>query len=262
MPIPPDFYPTPFTEVNAILAELLTGVQSVLGPNFTGLYLYGSLASGGFDPRTSDIDFAVITTSEITSREAAGLERLHQQLWQSGSKWALKLEGSYVPKHVIRRHKPSKAIYPTVNEGSFYLGELGSDWIIQRHILRECGVVVLGPAPQTFIDPVPPEAIRESIISFLREWWLPMLTAPQRLATREYQAYAALTMCRALYTLQNNAIVSKVAAARWARSNLKEKWVGLIDQALSWPEGDQPDRINDTLELIQLTVRHAGIKLK
>ncbi len=51
----PIFNPTPYADVNAVLNELLTAVNSVLSEHFVGLYLYGSLASGDFNPETSDI---------------------------------------------------------------------------------------------------------------------------------------------------------------------------------------------------------------
>jgi predicted nucleotidyltransferase len=56
---------TPNPSVNAILEVLLSGVKEVLGTRFSGLYLYGSLAGGDFDPERSDIDFLVVTDGEL-----------------------------------------------------------------------------------------------------------------------------------------------------------------------------------------------------
>ena len=53
--------PTPYAEANAAVEALLDGVKETLGEQMVGLYLYGSLASGDFDPQTSDIDFLVVT---------------------------------------------------------------------------------------------------------------------------------------------------------------------------------------------------------
>jgi hypothetical protein len=47
-------------EVNTVLQALLTGAQAVLGEHFIGLYLYGSLASGDFNPQSSDIDSSLL----------------------------------------------------------------------------------------------------------------------------------------------------------------------------------------------------------
>ena len=52
--------PTPHQDVNEILDLLLTEAKDVLGNQFVGMYLYGSLSSGDFDPKSSDIDFLII----------------------------------------------------------------------------------------------------------------------------------------------------------------------------------------------------------
>jgi hypothetical protein len=81
-----------------------------------------------------------------------------------------------------------------------------------------------------------------------------MLDDPARLQEREYQAYAVLTMCRALYTLQHGAVVSKPVAARWAQGLLGPQWAELIDEALAWPRGPQSDRLPETVTLIRHTL--------
>ena len=109
-----------------------------------------------FDLETSDIDFLVVTTSTLPDKTIADLETMHHRIWNSGLKWAAKLEGSYIPKRDIRKHNPRSGPCPTVNEGRFYLDKRGSDWIIQRHVIREQGVILAGPDPKTLIDPVDP----------------------------------------------------------------------------------------------------------
>jgi hypothetical protein len=90
-------------------------------------------------------------------------------LWNSGLKWAAKLEGAYVPLPALRRYDPNVAPCPTINEGRFYLDRPGSDWIIQRYILREYGAVICGPSLQSAIDPVTPDDLRRAVAGVLRE---------------------------------------------------------------------------------------------
>jgi hypothetical protein len=132
--------------------------------------------------------------------------------------------------------------------------QTGSDWVIQCHIIREQGVVVAGPAPQTLIDPVQPNDLRRAALGILREWWSPQIHDPSRLHSSEYQAYAILTMCRALYTLQYGIVVSKPVAARWAQQALGERWAALIERALAWSHNTQLVDLNETLDFIRYTL--------
>ena len=252
---------TPYAEVNAVLRALVDGVQAVLGPHLTGMYLYGSLSSGDFDPRSSDIDFVAVSESDFSEDQIAALEILHKELWASGMKWAAKLEGSYISRQAFWRYDPQDGPYPTVNEGNFYLAGHGSDWIIQRHIVREHGAVLIGPPPHTLIDPVSPEDIRRGAVGVLHEWWMPIMQEnPGWIEPRLYQAFAVLTMCRVLYTHHHRAIASKPVSVRWALGALDARWHGLIERAVAWPDDPQPhahahpDEVAATLDFIRFTV--------
>lgn len=254
---PPLAHPTPYPEVNAVLHLLLSGARTVLGDRFVGLYLYGSLASGDFDPDRSDIDFVVVTAHELSAEVISALEEIHSRLAEGDSKWATKLEGSYVPQQALRRYEPNDPPRPQLNEGRFYLGRHESDWIIQRHVLREHGVTVAGPAISSFIDPVGPDDLRQAVRGILSEWWEPMLQDPNWLRSGEYQAYAVLTICRALYTLQHGAVASKHVSARWARSTLGGRWAVLIERSLAWHPDESPGELDETLSLIRHTIERS-----
>jgi hypothetical protein len=221
------------------------------------MYLHGSLASGDFDPQRSDIDFVVVTAGALPSALIPALATLHARLIDSGLNWATKLEGTYFPQPALRRYTPSDALYPSVNEARFYLGGHGSDWVIQSHILREQGIVLAGPAPRGWIDPIAPDDLRRAMRSLLREWWAPMLHDTARLRSNEYQAYAILTMCRALYTLETGAVASKPVAAGWAQAALDARRATVIERALAWRPGMALVMLDETLDMIQLTLERS-----
>jgi len=251
-------HPTPHRAVNDLLEKLLAGAQSVLGSNFAGLYLYGSLASGDFNRQTSDVDFLVVTFDEISDEAIRSLRAMHENLWQSGGKFAAKLEGSYVPLEDLRLYEANEKKYPSVNEGQFYLGRHGSDWIIQRHILREQAVTIAGAPLENSIDAIQSDDLKRAVIRLLNEWWSPMLENSAFIKDDEYQAYAVLTMCRALFTLEHGSIASKPASARWARDALDESWTELIEQSLNWKRGEQINKLNEVLNFICYTVDTAN----
>ena len=255
-----NIFPTPYLDINAILSELLTRVHHILADQFVGLYLHGSLASGDFNPQTGDIDFLVVTDAGLPAEVFTALREMHADLRASNLPWAQKIEGAYLPKDDLRRHNPDSAPIPWLGvDGHFACERLGSDWTIQRWILREKSLAVAGPPLKPLIDPVSADEIREAVRANLRDWWTPPLPSPGRFESDEYQVYAVLTMCRSLYVLKHGMITSKPAAARWAQSALSEPWVGLITAAAVWRPGMDFDRLNEMLKFILFTLEQWGL---
>ena len=251
---------TPYPDVNVVLQVLLSDVKAILGDCFVGMYLYGSLASGDFDLQRSDIDFVVVTDNDLTNATISALGEMHARIFASDLEWAPKLEGSYISRRALRRYDPNAAPCPTLNEGKYYVAPHGSDWIIQRSILRESGVVLAGPPLEILIEPVQSDDICEAVRGVLREWWLPMLNHPDpRLHGSEYQAYAILTMCRALYTLEYGVVASKPVSARWAQEAMGAQWKSLIKKAQSWYGDSEVSTLDETLDFMDCVLKRSRL---
>lgn len=250
------FSPTLYPEVNEILAELLSGLRSVLGDRFLGLYLYGSLAWGDFDPLRSDIDFLVVTRDVIPAETLITLKAMHARITNSGMVFAKRIEGVYIPIDRLPRYERERAVHPCLCCGGEFYGEAQQDrdWIIQRYVLRERGVIIAGPPISKFIEPVLADDLRGAVRGFVLDWWAPMLEQPDRLRDRAYQAYAILTFCRVLYTLHFGEIGSKAVSARWVQENGYPEWRGLIGCAQAWPDEPQPDAFDQTVGLLRYVV--------
>jgi hypothetical protein len=249
---------TAYPGIDETLAALLSGCRTILGDDLFGLYLFGSLASGGFDPETSDIDFVVVTKADVGAATEAKLAGLNRRIQATGSPWTAKLEGSFLPLHAFEDFNPAGTMYPTIGMGGWYgLDHKGIERALQRFLLREDGIALAGPPPKTFIAPVDPAALKAETLDTLHGWWRAQHDDPVRLRRRGYQAYAVLTMCRMLYTLETGGVASKPTAARWAQPVLPDRWHSLIDRALVWREGDGVDDFAPTLDLIGWMLRRA-----
>ncbi|MCC6613030.1 MAG: nucleotidyltransferase domain-containing protein, partial [Anaerolineae bacterium] len=101
-------YPTPYPDANAVLDRLLSGVREILGERLIGMYLYGSLATGDFDPATSDVDFVVVTDMSLDDTLFAQIDALHRRVAASDLKLAHKLEGAYTSPQTLRRFDPAE----------------------------------------------------------------------------------------------------------------------------------------------------------
>lgn len=249
--------PTHYPEVNEVLHLVLTKTRELLSQHFLGLYLYGSLSSGDFHLEASDIDYLVVTKDILPENIIVQLEDMHNRIWATDLIWAEKLECSYLPLNHLRRYEKSDFAYPTVNEHRFYVAPHASDWIIQRHVIREHGVALAGPDPKTLIDPVAPDDIRHAVRGILQEWWFPMLDDPAWLRDHgsEYHAFTILTMCRALHALEHGTIVSKPVAAKWAQGELGGKWSQVIESSLATRLGARNFELyNAALDLIRYTM--------
>ena len=247
--------PTPYPDVNALLLMLLEQVQAILREKLVGFYLYGSLSSGDFDPDTSDVDFLIVTTDELDADVLDMLCAMHANIAMSGLPYACRLEGSYIPRVALRRYDPQNSKHPTMGiDWEFGVGQHGSNWILERYIVREHGIVVWGPSPKTIIEPVTPDELRTAVCGMLRDFWQAQLTGPDWLRPRDYQAFAILSMCRALYTLSEGKVASKPEAAAWAQQTLDPAWRPLIEKALAWRRQHESADLSEMLEFLRFAV--------
>jgi hypothetical protein len=247
-----------FPEIQPLFQALLQGIRSVLGDRLTGLYIFGSLASGDFVPGRSDLDFLAVTEAELPLEAIEGLKAMHARLGRSGVPLADHLEGSYIPKAALRCYDSQNAVHPALRvDGSFDLDFHASDWIIQRWLIRQHALTLAGPDPRSLIDPIQPAELRQAARGILRQWWAPMLDDSSRLGSSEYQAYAVLTMCRILYTVEHGEVISKAAAARWGQAELGDPWRDLITEAAAWRNGMPLDRLAETQAMIRFTLERA-----
>jgi hypothetical protein len=234
---------------------MLEQVQKILSEKLVGFYLYGSLSSGDFDPESSDVDFLIVTTDEPETDVLDSLREMHTSIAVSGLPYARKVEGSYIPQAALRRYDSENAKHPTMGiDWEFGVGQHGTNWILERAIVREKGIVVWGPSPKTLIDPVAPDELRTAVCGMLRDFWQDQLTGPDWLRPRDYQAVAILSMCRALYTISEGKVASKPEAAIWAQQALDPHWRGLIDKALVWRHQHEADDMEEMLEFLRFAV--------
>jgi len=252
--------PTVYPEVNALLKALLENIQAVLGSHLIGMYLDGSLTSGDFD-QASDIDFVVVTDEDISGDLYLALQAMHERIAAIDTPWAIQLEGSYISQHAIRRYDPEHALHPNIERGDgeqLKMADHGEPWAIHRYVLRQRGITMTGPAPQTLIDPVSADELRRAMLPALDGWAAHFLDHPEDINFRGYQSYIVLSLCRILYTLKFGGVVSKPAAAQWAKETLREQWRPLIERAWIGRKNGylalEPEDVKGTLDFIRFAL--------
>ena len=260
-------HPTPYLDVNHLLQMLYDRQRAIIGEHIVALYLEGSLASGDFD-QDSDIDFVLVSDDEITPERFSALQAMHDQVAALDTIWAIQLEGSYLSRAAIRRYDPALTLYPNIERGQgerLKLVDHTQTWDIHRSILRERGIVLVGPPPRSLIDPITPGHLYQAMQVILAKWAAHLLAHPKQMSSRGYQSYVVLSLCRILYTLDRSAVTSKPKAAAWAKETLGQRWRPLIERAWEGRHNPglaaDPADLNATLEFIRYTIDRAGQSL-
>lgn len=238
------------TEINDLLLQLFQKIQSILQEEFVGMYIGGSIANNCFNLVSSDIDCYVITSNILSESIVHKIEEMHKQFYASKIPYAKKIEVSYIPQNDLLNFDP-RGTRPYFNEGNFYMGGYGSNFIIELFMLREKGMCLAGPDIKNFIKKITNQDLQETVKKNLKEYWEPSLQNLEKYQRSDYQVFAILTMCRTLYTLEMHNIVSKVEAAQWTIHKLGPNWKLLIEQALNLNSDlDKPEEARDFVKYV------------
>jgi predicted nucleotidyltransferase len=259
----------PYPELREVLELFVDGITAELRENLVGFYLVGSIATGDFD-LDSDVDFLVVTNTELTEADMKLLQDLQIRIHAMDCYPAKHLEGSYISLSDLKD-------WSTVGQKKLYYFDNGSttyeqsthdnQWHV-RWVLRERGVTLVGPKPGTILEPIPLNELLDEIIMSMRknvQIFQKEMDRPLGFCNSRFgQSFFVLTYCRMLYTLYTGTVQSKKAASAWARRFVDPAWVKLIDQA--WQErqgvrfgekiGQRADStlLHETLEFMKYTV--------
>ena len=242
--------------VAPLVEALLDGVSEALGDNFVGFYLCGSLALGGFDPETSDVDVLVVTGRPLSEAEFGALKALHERLPTEGNDFSLDYDVYYVDRKTIRRFADGQRHVKVGTGEPFSWRQNRPNWALERWIVRESGVTVAGPDPKPLIDPVSPADLRSAASGELRarlQRWTDGSWPREELAHLGTQAFEIETVCRASFTVESGEVSSKRTAVEWALASLPERWVELIEwsQAHTRDSTRDESKIADVLEFLR-----------
>jgi hypothetical protein len=187
--------PTPYSELNSVLRDLVRGVQSALTDTFISAYLQGSFAVGDFDEH-SDADFVIAVRDDLSDTQIASLQSLHGRVYDLPTEWAKHLEGSYFPVATLRRGDQSGTPLWYLDHGSRALvRSTHCNTLLVRCVLREKGITLAGPSAATLIEPVPVDALRREIRRTMQEWGREILDHPDPYRNRFYQGCSATLAC-------------------------------------------------------------------
>jgi len=95
----------PSPDIEELLTSLLENIHTVLQDGLAGLYLYGSLVSGDFDPDISDIDLLAVTAYPVTGPEFTALQNMHREFARVNPAWDDRIEVVYISQNALKEFR-------------------------------------------------------------------------------------------------------------------------------------------------------------
>lgn len=250
--------PTPYPEVNALIAAVEDGIRAELGEKLVGLAVFGSLVAGGFDDDVSDVDLVAALAADVDAAEVARLERMHAEIARRYPRWADRVEVGYLSVATLGAFEPGLPMARISPGEPLHLTTAETDWLFNLYVLREQGVTVRGPSAATLVRPIAAAELRRALRGLMAEWRV-WIEETEKIHLRPYQAFMIVTLCRALYTARTGGLTSKGEAAAWATRALPE-WAPLIQDALAWhaaeasEPGDPEATLPETLRFVRFVI--------
>ncbi len=244
---------TPYQDINDLLLLFTQEIETLLSKNLVGLYLFGSLTYGDFNPNSSDIDLVAIVHKPLSAEELEHIKQMHKSIGESHIKWRDRIECSYTPQAMLKEILPPIEPRPYIGGGIFYdKAPYGNEWIINNYLLYKHAIPLIGPEFKTLLNPIDILEVQKACIRDLFQEWEPKIT-DEWLNNSHYQSYFILNLCRILYTILQANTSTKTASAAWVKKEFGE-WQYLIETAESWEYGKEMSRKNEAIEFIKFVI--------
>jgi hypothetical protein len=250
-----DHLPEGVREYAVAVAQRL---QGLLAGEFVGVYMVGSVALGGFAEGRSDIDIQGVCAEPLArGRKDEVVDALAHPALDCPARGC---EFVLYRREAVAVASARGAYEINLNSGprmalhvSYDPSEDPAFWfVLDRAILRDHGVRLLGPEPRELVAPIPYAWIREALLTALR-WHVDN--------DLSVGADSVLNACRAWRFSEERRWSSKVDAAAWARAHADAS--SIIDKALVVRAGGraQPlkaERVRSFLDEVAQRVASSG----
>nr|WP_281271895.1 aminoglycoside adenylyltransferase domain-containing protein [Oceanobacillus bengalensis] len=203
--------------------NLQKGVTGIITDDLLGFYLHGSLAMGGFNPKSSDIDILVITNSSMKMEDKRNLAQFF--LHQSNSPYPIEISFLHIEQlrnwqhpcpydfhysEFWRERYESDLLKGTYN---YFSEDLHVDTDLAAHItiINHRGICIDGEPIKKVFPSVPKSDYLSAIISDYQECIENIEEDP---------IYCSLNLIRVFWYLKEGVISSKQEAGIWGLKTL------------------------------------------
>ncbi len=222
-------------EIKRLLENVVNELRTYLGENLTGVYLYGSLTFGCFNPVSSDIDIQVVINKSLTDDDKNNIVTLLKI--PTDKIPTKKLSVGFVELDVLKNFK-----HPAAQ--TFYVSGTGADGFeieneqvsqsLTTHLrtIKERGVPLYGEPTENIFPNISNYDYLKSIISNF-DWCYNNVSRGEDTGECRVPTYATLNFCRVLAFMKDGIVTSKLEGGEWGLKYLPEEFGSLIREALN-----------------------------
>jgi predicted nucleotidyltransferase len=245
-------------DARGALAEVTSILMGHFGAGLRGLYLFGSLAAGGFRPGRSDIDLLAVLSDEVREGEPLEtLRSLHDDFASRHPEWLDRIEVGYISHAVLQSFSDGPAgRVAVISPGeALNVKDVEANWVIDWYGVCTMGETLIGPPPTELGPAVTKDAYLRAVQEHLGAWkehvrqsWVAYVPA--------HQGYIVATVCRALYTLASGKQTTKELAVAWAAERFPDS-ATFINQAFQQYLADVSAPHRETIRFVDQVIASA-----
>jgi Domain of unknown function (DUF4111)/Nucleotidyltransferase domain len=214
-----------------VVERIAAQLPELLGANLVGLYVYGSLAFGCYNPARSDVDILVVTRRRIAAEARDPLAGFLRPLRE-------KLEITFLTRAQLHPWRYPASFDYHLSGSSEVSDGTGVDIATEVTNARTKSVALVGPPAEELLPEVPVEDYVDCVVRDIH--WA-------RRHEPEIPVYLVLNCCRALAFVESRRVMSKAEGAEWGVRELPAEYRPLASRALIAYQSEA--EIGDDLEM-------------
>ena len=198
-----------------LLKRIIGSLKSVLQENLVGVYLHGSLATGCFNPRVSDIDFLVVVKKLLALTTKRKIVDFMIDYAKAGPKRGLEMSivllkttknFTYPTPYELHYSRTWEEKYLSAKRGLSKMNREDYDLAAHFTMINKRGKKLYGKSIKDVFSPIP------------TKYYLASLMADEKYVSKrilKYPVYGVLNLCRILYFVEKGICASKKEGATW-----------------------------------------------